>query len=125
LSDEGLDFVKTYADAIGPWKPYLVKTVNDQVDRNGDGKLTLNDRRVDGSTGVVEKAHQKGLQVHTWTFRNDASGYGFSEPQEEMTYYYDLGVDGLFTDFPDTGVAARDASINAVLSPRADECKRH
>ena len=30
-----------------------------------------------------------------------------------MTYYYDLGVDGLFTDFADTGVEARDASINA------------
>jgi glycerophosphoryl diester phosphodiesterase len=125
LSDEGLAFVKTYADAIGPWKPYLVKTVNNQVDRNGDGKITLNDRRVEGSTGVIEKAHQKGLQVHTWTFRNDASGYGFADPQEEMTYYYDLGVDGLFTDFPDTGVAARDASINAVLSSRIEECKRH
>ena len=42
--------------------------------------------------------------MHTWTFRNDASGYGFADPQTEMTYYYDLGVDGLFTDFPDTGV---------------------
>ena len=30
LSDEGLDFVKSYADAVGPWKPYLVKTVADQ-----------------------------------------------------------------------------------------------
>lgn len=124
LSDEGLDFVKTYADAISPWKPYLVKTVNDQVDRNGDGKITINDRRLDGSTGVVEKAHAKGLQVHAWTFRNDASGYGFSDPREEMTYYYDLGVDGLFTDFADTGVAARDASINAARSPRIEECKR-
>jgi glycerophosphoryl diester phosphodiesterase len=112
LSDEGLDFVKSYADAVGPWKPYLVKTVNDGVDRNNDGKITINDRRVDGSTGVVELAHDKGLQVHTWTFRNDASGYGFSNPKEEMTYYFDLGVDGLFTDFADTGVDAREASVN-------------
>ena len=110
LTDKGLDFVKTYADAIGPWKPYLVKTVDDGKDRNGDGKLTLNDRRVDGSTGVVEMAHNKGLLVHSWTFRNDASGYGFSDPKKEMTYYFDLGLDGLFTDFADTGVAARDAS---------------
>lgn len=113
LSEAGLEFVKSYADAVGPWKPYLVKTVADNIDRNGDGLITINDRRVDGSTGVLEMAHDKGLKVHTWTFRNDASGYGFADPLEEMTYYFDLGVDGLFTDFADTGVVARDASINA------------
>ena len=106
LTATGLEFVKTYASGIGPWKPYLVKTVDDAVDRNGDGKLTINDRRVVGSTGVVELAHQKGLMVHAYTFRNDASGYGFSDPKAEMTYYMRLGVDGVFTDFPVTGVAA-------------------
>jgi len=106
LTSGGLDFVKTYADAVGPWKPYLVKTVNDNVERTGDSTITINDRRVDGSTGVVEMAHQKGLLVHTWTFRNDASGYGFKDPQAEMAYYMRLGVDGVFTDFPATGVAA-------------------
>jgi glycerophosphoryl diester phosphodiesterase len=113
LTEEGLDFVRTYADGIGPWKPYLIKTVDDGIDRNGDDKLTINDRRVEGSTGVLEMAHEKGLHVHTWTFRNDASGYGFTDPKEEMTYYFDLGVDGLFTDFPDTGISARDESKNA------------
>jgi glycerophosphoryl diester phosphodiesterase len=109
LTSAGLDFVKTYADAIGPWKPYLVKTVNDGVERTGDTTLNINDRRVDGSTGVIEMAHQKGLLVHTWTFRNDASGYGFKDPQAEMKYYMELGIDGIFTDFPATGVAARAA----------------
>ncbi|MBL8314807.1 MAG: glycerophosphodiester phosphodiesterase [Rubrivivax sp.] len=108
LTEAGMDFVKTYADAIGPWKPYLVKTVNDGVERTGDSTLTINDRRVDGSTGVIERAHRKGLLVHTWTFRNDASGYGFKDPKAEMQYYLRLGVDGLFTDFTATGIAARD-----------------
>ena len=107
LTSSGLDFIKTYADAVGPWKPYLVKTVNDGVERTGDGTLTINDRRVDGSTGVIEMAHRKGLMVHTWTFRDDASGYGFKDPQAEMQYYMRLGIDGVFTDFPATGVAAR------------------
>ncbi len=106
LTSSGLDFIKTYADAVGPWKPYLVKTVNDKVERTGDATLTINDRRVDGSTGVIELAHQKGLLVHTWTFRDDASGYGFKDPKEEMQYYMRLGIDGVFTDFPATGVAA-------------------
>ena len=68
--------------------------------------LTINDRRVDGSTGVIELAHRKGLLVHTWTFRDDASGYGFADPKAEMQYYMRLGIDGVFTDFPATGVAA-------------------
>ena len=109
LKPAGLDFIKTYADAVGPWKPYLVKTVNDGVDRNSDGKVDINDRRVEGSTGVVEAAHQRGLLVHTWTFRDDASGYAFKDPKAEMAYYMKLGVDGVFTDFPATGVAARDS----------------
>ena len=106
LTAAGLAEVAGYADGVGPWKPYLVTTVADGVDRDGVAGLGIQDRRVDGSTGVVEMAHQLGLFVHTWTFRNDASGYGFANPQEEMAYYLRLGVDGIFTDFPDTGVAA-------------------
>ena len=116
LTAPGLAFVKSYADGIGPWKPYLVSTVADGVDRSGNGTLNLNDRRVDGSTGVIEAAHAAGLLVHTWTFRNDASGYGFADPQAEMAYYMRLGVDGVFTDFADTGVAARAAA--AVPEPQ-------
>ncbi len=128
LTKNGLKFIRTYADAIGPWKPYLVKTVDDGIDRNGDGQLTINDRRVDGSTGVLEMAHKRGLKVHTWTFRNDASGYGFSDPQQEMTYYFDLGIDGLFTDFADTGVDARADSVNAgggMISPKHCKPRKH
>lgn len=107
LTAAGLDFVNDYADGIGPWKPYLLTTVADGIDRTGDSIVNINDRRVDGSTGVIDMAHSLGLLVHTWTFRNDASGYGFADPQAEMAYYFSLGVDGVFTDFPDTGVAAR------------------
>ncbi|MDP2834920.1 MAG: glycerophosphodiester phosphodiesterase family protein [Pseudomonadota bacterium] len=111
LTPAGLAEIATYADGIGPWKPYLVKTVDDGFDRTGDGNLNINDRRVDGSTGVIEAAHAAGLLVHTWTFRNDASGYGFADPKDEMAYYFGLGVDGVFTDFPDTGVAALAAAV--------------
>jgi len=106
LTAAGLAEVATYADGIGPWKPYLLTTVADGVDRDGVPGLSINDRRVDGATGVIDAAHAAGLLVHTWTFRNDASGYGFRNPQAEMEYYLRLGVDGIFTDFPDTGVAA-------------------
>jgi glycerophosphoryl diester phosphodiesterase len=106
LTPVGLAEVATYADGVGPWKPYLLKTVADGVDRNGDGTLDIRDRRVDGDTGVIAAAHAAGLLVHTWTFRNDASLYGFTNPTDEYKAFYALGIDGVFSDFPDTAVAA-------------------
>ena len=119
LSPTGLAFVKGYADGIGPWKPYLLKTVDDGVDRTGDGVLNSRDREIIGSTGVIENAHAVGLLVHAFTFRKDADGssYGFANGKDEIAYYYKLGVDGLFTDFPDTGVAGRMAA--AVPEPQS------
>ncbi|MCI5046082.1 MAG: hypothetical protein MRY59_01170 [Aquisalinus sp.] len=60
------------------------------------------------STGLLEKAHEQGLQVHPWTFRNDQLPEIFAMPEEEYQFYFSMGVDGVFTDFPDTSVAARD-----------------
>lgn len=115
LTPEGLAQIATYADGIGPWKPYLLKTVDDGIDRNGDGVITAADRRVDGSTGVIEAAHAAGLLVHAYTFRDDAGLYGFDDATQEIAAYYALGVDGVFTDFPATGVAA----LSAVPEPDA------
>jgi glycerophosphoryl diester phosphodiesterase len=106
VSEVGLSFVATYADGIGPWKPYLLKTIADGVDRNGDGAVHGLDRLVVGSTGVIEAAHERGLLVHTWTMRDDAGILGYADGQSEIEAYFRLGVDGVFTDFTDTGVAA-------------------
>lgn len=115
VTPAGLAFIASYANGVGPWKPYLLKTVDDGVDRTGDGAVNGMDRLVVGSTGVIEAAHAAGLEIHTWTFRNDASLLGFSDPQKEMEAYFLLGVDGVFTDFPDTGVSA----LAAVPEPEA------
>lgn len=106
VSGVGLAFVKTYADGIGPWKPYLLKTVADGIDHNGDGVIDGKDRVVVGSTGVIEAAHANGLFIHTWTMRDDAGILGYANGQAEIEAYLKLGVDGVFTDFTDTGVRA-------------------
>jgi len=114
LTPAGLDFVNDYADGIGPWKPYLLRTRifdpnHDGVadDRNLDGLVTINDREVVGDTGVIAAAHAAGLVVHGFTFRNDASQYGFSDPITEYKAYYAIGIDGVFSDFPDTALQAQ------------------
>jgi glycerophosphoryl diester phosphodiesterase len=80
-------------------------------------------RAADGSisepTDIVERAHDRGLDVHVWTFRaennflpanlrvgTDPAAWGDFEAEFEL--FYDLGVDAVFSDFPDLAVAARD-----------------
>jgi glycerophosphoryl diester phosphodiesterase len=115
LTPAGLAEVKTYASGIGPWKFYLIssacKLVNGAcVDVNGDGKVDYADRTLLPPTEVLANAHKAGLLVHPYTFRNEAKQLASNfngNPVNEFLTFYELGVDGLFTDFADTAVAAR------------------
>jgi len=54
------------------------------------------------STGLVQLAHEAGLAVHPYTFRADDLPAGFASFAELVRYFaVDIGVDGMFTDFPD------------------------
>jgi len=116
LTKEGLAEIKTYADGVGPWKPYLIpsrQTIGADgkpADLNGDGKIDEQDRVLLPATSVVADAHAAGLFVHTWTFRSEpkrlASNFK-GDPAQEYRAFFSLGVDGLFSDFPDAAVKAR------------------
>ena len=117
LTPKGLEEVKTYADGIGPWKPYLASAAHvmgadgKPRDLNGDGKITDADRIALPPTDVVKNAHAAGLFVHAYTFRSEAPGLLSDykgDPKAEYKRFFALGVDGLFSDFPDTAVAVRD-----------------
>jgi glycerophosphoryl diester phosphodiesterase len=106
---EGLAEIATYADGVGPNKSLIVP-------RDPDGNLL-------DPTSLVRDAHRAGLQVHPWTFRkennflpNDFRQGNPASPEflratgdapAEFRLFYRLGVDGLFSDHPDTAVAAR------------------
>ena len=91
----GLAEVATYADGIGPWKPYII---------------TVAFGHLQPPSAVVRNAHARGLLVHPYTFRNEqsrlAADYG-GNPVNEYLLFYEAGVDGLFSDFADTAFAAR------------------
>lgn len=95
---EGFAEIATYADGIGPNKRLIVPV-------DGEGRLQL-------PTSLVADAHRAGLLVHPWTFRSDgrfvASGYD-GEPAREYEQFFDAGVDGVFSDFPDTAVRVRES----------------
>jgi glycerophosphoryl diester phosphodiesterase len=62
----------------------------------------------------VTEAHRQGLFVHVFTFRNEkrhlASSYR-GDPIAEYLQFFRLGVDGVFSEFPDTAVKARAAYL--------------
>jgi glycerophosphoryl diester phosphodiesterase len=53
------------------------------------------------SSGLVEAAHAAGIQVHVWTYRDDAP-FGDETIEVSMEKALRLGVDGVFSDFPAT-----------------------
>ncbi len=117
LTPAGLAEVKTYADGIGPWKPYLISSAcikrdaaGKCADANGDGVVNEADRQLLAPTDVVANAHKLGLLVHPYTFRNEQkrlAGDYAANPVAEYVRFFEHGVDGLFSDFADTAVAAR------------------
>ncbi|MBT2298844.1 glycerophosphodiester phosphodiesterase [Variovorax paradoxus] len=116
VTPAGLAEIKTYADGIGPWKRYIVSikgTVGADgkpVDVNRDGKVNDADATSTAPTSLVADAHKAGLFVHPFTFRTEsrrlAADYKADAANEYLAFYR-LGVDGVFTDFTDTALAAR------------------
>ncbi len=116
VTPAGLAEIKTYADGIGPWKRFIISVKGTlgadgkAMDMNGDGKINDADTVSAAPTTLVADAHKAGLFVHPFTFRNEsrrlATDYK-GEGKNEVLAYYRLGVDGLFTDFTDTALAAR------------------
>ncbi len=108
LTPQGLKEVKTYADGIGPWKPEVLAHLVVPY-KNGAGLKDVNTVK---DTGLIANAHKEGLFVHSFTFRNEPgrlAGIYKGDPQAEFLTYFRLGIDGVFTDFADTGVKARKA----------------
>ena len=103
----GLESVARYAAGVGPSKDYIVP-------RDPAGSSIE-------PTTFVDDAHDAGLLVHPYTFRNenaflplelrrgtDPAQYG--DAFAEYDQFLGLGVDGVFADNPDTAVEARDGA---------------
>jgi len=117
LTPAGLKEIKSFADGIGPWKPYLISwqamvdpKTGKAADVDGDKVVDQRDMTLIEPSDVVKNAHKLGLVVHPYTFRNEAKHLAANfqdSPLEEYRAYFELGVDGVFTDYTDTALAAR------------------
>lgn len=106
-----------YAEAIGPYKDDILptRTVATPVDGNGDGKAEITRQLTGEVTNLVSDAHDAGLKVVPYTLRNEEVFQELNPDSSVSSAFYeylrllDLGVDGIFTDFADTGRAAVNA----------------
>ena len=95
VEGDRLKAIAAYADGIGPEKRLLIPV-------NPDGSLAA-------PTDLVARAHALNLLVHVWTVRIEKdflpAGY-HGNVAAEFDALRQLGVDGVFTDFPDLAVEA-------------------
>ncbi|WP_445637574.1 glycerophosphodiester phosphodiesterase [Nostoc sp. DSM 114161] len=94
ITTSGLEEIAKYAQAIGIHKNLLVS-------RDSTGKLL-------SPTSLIINAHASGLLVHAWTFRNEDHFLPLDfqgNPQGEYDLFFKLGIDGVFSDYPDTAYA--------------------
>jgi len=106
VTAEGLREIATYADGLGAAKDLVLP-------RDATGALGE-------PSDVVEDAHTAGLLVHAWTmrdenqfmatdFRRGTDPNAKGDARAEIFAFLDAGVDGVFSDFADTAVDARDS----------------
>ena len=79
------------------------------VDADGNAVKSLDLASNMAPTTLVADAHKAGLFVHPFTFRDEAARLTKTyrgDPKAEYKAFFALGVDGVFTDFSNTGRAA-------------------
>lgn len=109
---EGLKEIATYATGIGPWKRMIIPAKAESASTNRN--LKDSDLTTLSPTTLVQDAHAAGLQVHPYTFRNEAHFLATDyegNPEREYEQFLQLGIDGFFTDFPGMGVLIRNQVI--------------
>ena len=108
---DAIKAISNYADGLGPWKNNILlrESIETPVDGNGDGEAEITSQLTGEVFPLVEFAHDAGLQVHPYTLRDEERFLTLNPdgtPQttgEEFQQLIELGVDGFFTDFPETG----------------------
>ncbi len=109
ITNKGLREIATYADGIGPNKNLIIPRTESN--------------RLKEPTNLVQRAHRAGLLVHAFTFRNENTFLpenfregdptspfylqAYGDAPGEYEAFFATGLDGLFSDNPDTATATR------------------
>ena len=91
-TEAGIAKIAEYADGIGPWMPHILEPVEGARPKE---------------TELVPWALSAGLVVHPFTFRKDSLPAYADTYDDLLKEFFEQGIDGLFTDFPDLTVKFR------------------
>ncbi|MTE18250.1 glycerophosphodiester phosphodiesterase [Streptomyces sp. TRM43335] len=103
VTPEGLKWISGFAQGIGP-------TLDLVIPRGADGRLGE-------PTTLVRDAHARGLLLHPYTHRNEnrflpadfrrgTDPDAFGDAFGALRTYFATGIDGIFSDHPDTALLA-------------------
>lgn len=93
LDEKNMPEIARYADGAGPDYHMLI-----DEEASKKGAIVVND--------LVEQYHRHGMQVHPYTIRKDRLPDYANDVNELFdAVLYKAGADGVFTDFPDLGIA--------------------
>ena len=110
-NQEVINYLSSYADGLGPWKNSILlrESIETPVDGNGDGEAEITTQLTGEVFPLIDLAHNAGLQVHPYTLRDEERFLTLNAdgtPQttgDEFRQLIEIGADGFFTDFPETG----------------------
>lgn len=103
IRPEGLEWIASFAQGLGP-------TLDLIIPKDAEGRLTR-------PTTLVRDAHARGLILHPYTMRNEntflpadfrrgTDPHAYGDVFGAYRAYFATGIDGIFTDNPDTGLLA-------------------
>ncbi|MCX4668565.1 glycerophosphodiester phosphodiesterase [Streptomyces sp. NBC_01381] len=110
IKPDGLKWMASYAQGIGP-------TLDLVIPKNPDGSLGT-------PSTLVKDAHAAGLVLHPYTMRNENTFLptNFKKGTDPAAYgdafgafkaYFETGIDGIFSDNPDTALLAAADFVNS------------
>ena len=108
---EIISTISNYASGLGPWKNNILirEPLDEPVDGDGDGVAEITSQLTGEVFPLIDYAHNVGIQVHPYTHRNEERFLTLNAdgtpqtPESEIEQLVEIGVDGFFTDFPNTG----------------------
>eukprot|EP00736_Rhodelphis_marinus_P005064 Rmarinus@m.29162 len=96
-TDDYLEEISMFAAGIGVYKYHLIHVADENTNRT-----LVNPPE---GTGLARRAHNHGLRVHAFTFRNEYHYMTWDmlhDPLNELRVFTEGGVDAVFTDFSAT-----------------------
>lgn len=103
-----LDWISQFAHGVGPERTYMFEYDGEEFNLDQPSKF-------------IDECHAKDLNVHPWYIQDDKLAYG-NDSISETQIWVNKGVDGIFTEFPESTLSSLEYLTKSNYHPKCD-CK--